>query len=52
MKESEPVRMVNAQLMYYAHIPDPDSLSDEEWALKFKEIEWVRTQEAKHNKRF
>ena len=36
------VRTVNAQLRYYMHISDPDSLSDEDWAMRFKEIEWIR----------
>jgi hypothetical protein len=44
------VRIVNAQLRYYLHIPDPDSLSDEEWAMRFKELEWIREREAKGNK--
>ena len=39
--------MVNAQLRYYMHISDPDSLSDEDWAMRFKEIEWIRIREAK-----
>lgn len=46
MKESEMVRTVNAQLRYYMHISDPDSLSDEDWAMRFKEIEWIRKREA------
>lgn len=46
MKESEMVRIVNAQLRYYMHISDPDSLSDEDWAMRFKEIEWLRKREA------
>ena len=44
------VRMVNAQLRYYMHVSDPDSLSDEEWAARFRELEWIRQQEAKANK--
>lgn len=38
--------MANAQLRYYMHISDPDSLSDEEWAMRFKELEWIRKREA------
>lgn len=41
------MRIVNAQLIYYMHITDPDSLSDEEWAMRFKELEWIRKREAK-----
>lgn len=40
------MRIVNAQLIYYMHIADPDSLSDEEWAMRFKELEWIRKREA------
>lgn len=28
------------------HIPDPDSLTDIEWAMRVKELEYIRTQEA------
>jgi len=28
------------------HIADPDSLSDEEWAMRVKELEWIRKKEA------
>jgi hypothetical protein len=41
--------VANAQLRYYLHIPDPDSLNDEEWAMRLKELEWIREQEAKRN---
>ena len=40
---------MNAQLRYYLHIADPDSLTDEEWAMRQKELEWVRTEEEKAN---
>lgn len=39
--------MLNAQLRYYMHVPDPDSLDDTEWAMIVKEMEWVRNEEAK-----
>jgi hypothetical protein len=29
------------------HIPDPDSLTDEEWAMRIRELEYVRKEEAK-----
>ena len=32
------------------HVADPDSLSDTEWAMLVKELEWVRKEEAKANK--
>lgn len=31
------------------HISDPEDLSDEEWAMRVKEMEWVRMEEAKAN---
>lgn len=40
---------MNAQLRYYFHIADPDSLSDEEWAALQRELEWVRKEEEKAN---
>lgn len=43
------VRIINAQLRYYMHIPNPDSLSDEEWAGALRELEWIRVQEKKSN---
>lgn len=44
------LRIVNAQLRYYMHITDPDSLSDEEWAMRFRELEYIRREEAKANR--
>ena len=40
------MRIANAQLRYYMHIPDPDSLSDEEWAMRYRELEYIRMKEA------
>ncbi|MDR0582259.1 MAG: hypothetical protein LBG31_04765 [Prevotellaceae bacterium] len=45
------MRIANAQLRYYLHIADPDSLSDEDWAARIKELEWIREQEAKGKKK-
>lgn len=39
------IRILNSQLRYYMHIPDPDSLSDEEWAARVRELEYIRNQE-------
>lgn len=36
-----------AQLRYYMHVADPEALSDTEWAMRVKELEWVREEEAK-----
>lgn len=44
------VRISNAQLRYYMHIADPDSLTDEEWAMRIKELEFIREMEAGANK--
>ena len=44
------MRIINAQIRYYLHLADPDSLSDEEWAMRYKELIWLREQEAKGNK--
>lgn len=35
----------NTMLQYYLHIADPDSLTDEVWALKIKQLEHIRTAE-------
>lgn len=39
--------MSNAKLRYYLHLSDPDSLSDEEWAMRLRELDWIWEQEAK-----
>lgn len=44
------VRIANAQLRYYMHIADPDSLSDMDWAMRVRELEWVRRKEAEANR--
>lgn len=49
MHPSDWIRKVNAQLRYYFHL-NPDELTDEEWAMAWKELEWVRSEEAKSNK--
>jgi hypothetical protein len=28
------------------HIADPDSLTDEEWAMRYNELVWIRNKEA------
>lgn len=40
------MRIANAQLRYYMHISDPDSLSDEEWAMVYNELKYIRKKEA------
>ncbi len=44
------MRIANAQLRYYMHILDPDSLTDEEWAMRLAELRWIREKEAEANK--
>ena len=36
---------VDTMLQYYLHISDPGGLSDEEWAVKFKQLEDIRKRE-------
>jgi len=50
VSDGEWIRKINAQLRYYFHIPNPDSLTDEEWAQSIKELEWIRKEEARANK--
>ena len=50
MTNGDRIRMVNAQLRYYMHVSDPDSLDDAEWAMLVKELEWIRKEEAKKNR--
>lgn len=32
------------------HIARPEDLTDEEWAMRVRELEWVRKEEAKANR--
>ncbi|GAA5096924.1 hypothetical protein GCM10023210_31320 [Chryseobacterium ginsengisoli] len=41
------IRIYNALLTYYMHIPNPDSLSDEDWAERLQDLEFIRQQEKK-----
>ena len=47
---SDSLRIANAMLRYYLHIADPDALSDQEWAARLRELEYIRAEEAKANK--
>ena len=38
---------IDVQLRYYLHINNPDELTDEEWAIQTKSLEWIRKKEAK-----
>lgn len=47
MDKSDTIRIANAALRYYMGVSDPDSLSDIEWAMRWKELEFIRQEEAK-----
>jgi hypothetical protein len=32
------------------HIPNPDELSDEDWAAAFQELQWIRREEERQSK--
>jgi hypothetical protein len=49
MADGDGLRKADAQLRYYLHIAHPEELSDEEWAMRVKELEWLREEEAKAN---
>ena len=51
MRDGEFFRQLDAQLRYYLRIDHPENLSDEEWAMRVRELEWVRTHEAKVTER-
>lgn len=40
------IHKTNDQLSYYMYLADPDSLSNEEWAMRYEELEWIRRKEA------
>ncbi len=40
---------MNTLMRYYLHL-DPDTLSDEEWAQTFKQLQDIRLRESKANK--
>lgn len=50
MADGDGIRQADAQLRYYMHVAEPESLTDEQWAMRVKELEWVRKEEAKANK--
>jgi hypothetical protein len=37
----------NTLLQYYLHIAEPETLSDEVWVLKIKQLEHIRKAESK-----
>ena len=49
MADGDGIRQTDAQLRYYMHIARPEDLTDEEWAMRVRELEWVRKEEAKAN---
>lgn len=49
MTDTDYIRIVDAELRYYLRIQNPEDLTDTEWAMRLKELEWIRTKEAKAN---
>ena len=47
MADGDGIRKADAQLRYYLRIERPEDLTDEEWAMRIKELEWIRREEAK-----
>lgn len=43
------IRKIDACLRYYLHVPNPELLSDEDWAARFSELVWIRKTEAEAN---
>jgi hypothetical protein len=46
MVNEQPILQINARLAFYFKI-NPSELSDEEWALKFAQLQFVLKDEAK-----
>ena len=44
-EDSQSIRMLDAQLRFYMHI-DPDLLTDREWAMRVRELQWLLEKEA------
>lgn len=42
-------RIANAMIRHHSHI-DPDSLTDEEWAMHFNDLLFIRAKESENNK--
>ncbi|WP_312078357.1 hypothetical protein [Chryseobacterium sp.] len=40
------MRILNAQLTYYFHIPNPGLLPKQEWAARVAELQFIRKKEA------
>ena len=47
--EAQPIMYFDTLLRYHLHI-DPNTLSDEEWAITIKQLEDIRKAENKENK--
>jgi hypothetical protein len=44
--ESDGIRIINAKLRKYMGIQNPELLSDIQWAMRYKELEWLEQKEA------
>lgn len=49
LTRGEAIRKADAQLRYYLHIAEPESLDDNEWAMRIRELEWIRNEESRNN---
>ncbi len=45
MVEKNSIAQIDVMLRYFLHI-DPDTLTDEEWAIQVKSLEWIRKKES------
>jgi hypothetical protein len=47
---AELIRLIDAHLRYYYKVPQSelDGLTDEEWAAQWRDLEYIRSEEARH----
>ena len=45
-EDTDWIRILNAQLMYYFHIPEPSLLPKEIWAARVAELKYIRKKES------
>ncbi len=47
--DAHPISFIDTMMQYYLSV-DVDKLSDEEWAIKYKQLEHIRKEESKSSK--
>ena len=47
--DAHPISFIDTMMQYYLNV-DVDKLSDEEWAIKYKQLEYIRKEESKSSK--